>query len=122
MINVTRKLVKHRVLVLIIAFALLIPSAIGFLNTKINYDILYYLPKDIETMKGQDILLEDFGKGAYGMFVCNGMNANEVQKMKEDVEKIDHVAQVICFESLTGGRLPKEMLPESVKDIFYSKD
>ncbi len=122
MINITRKLVKFRIPILIIAFALLIPSGIGFLNTKINYDILYYLPKDIETMKGQDILLEDFGKGAYGMFVCNGLKPSEVQKLKEEVEQIDHVAQVICFDSITGGKIPKEMLPDSVKNIFYSKN
>jgi len=122
MINITRKLVKFRIPILIIAFALLIPSGIGFLNTKINYDILYYLPKDIETMKGQDILLEDFGKGAYGMFVCNGMKPNEVQGLKEDIEEIDHVAQVICFDSITGGKIPKEMLPDSVKNIFFSKN
>lgn len=122
MIHLTRKLVKFKNLILIVAFALLIPSAIGFFSTKINYDILYYLPKDIETMKGQDILLEDFGKGAYGMFVCNGLKSNEVQDLKEKVENIDHVAQVICYDSLTGGKLPKEMLPDSVQKIFFSKN
>lgn len=122
MINISRKIVKFRALILIIAFALLVPAGIGFLCTKINYDILYYLPDNIETMKGQDILLEDFGKGAYGLFVCNGMKQNEIQKMKEEVEQIDHVAQVICFDSITGGRIPKEMVPDKVKDIFYSKD
>lgn len=122
MINISRKIVKFRALILIIAFALLVPAGIGFLCTKINYDILYYLPDNIETMKGQDILLEDFGKGAYGLFVCSGMKQNEIQKMKEEVEQIDHVAQVICFDSITGGRIPKEMVPDKVKDIFYSKD
>ena len=122
MINISRKIVKFRALILIIAFALLVPAGIGFLCTKINYDILYYLPDNIETMKGQDILLEDFGKGAYGLFVCNGMKQNEIQKMKEEVEQIDHVAQIICFDSITGGRIPKEMVPDKVKDIFYSKD
>ena len=115
MINISRKIVKFRALILIIAFALLVPAGIGFLCTKINYDILYYLPDNIETMKGQDILLEDFGKGAYGLFVCNGMKQNEIQKMKEEVEQIDHVAQVICFDSITGGRIPKEMVPDKVK-------
>ena len=122
MLKVSEKIVKFRKLILVLAFLLLIPSGMGYLNTKVNYDILYYLPDEIETMKGQDVLLDDFGKGAYGMFVCNGMNKNEVQNMKEEVEQIDHVAQVICFDSLTGGRIPKEMLPESVKDIFYGRD
>ncbi|MCF0113829.1 MAG: MMPL family transporter [Erysipelotrichaceae bacterium] len=122
MLNITRKLVKHKITVLMIAVLLLIPSAIGFFSTRINYDILYYLPHDIETMKGQDVLLEDFGKGAYGMFVCNGMNSAEVQSLKEKVEKIDHVTEVICFDALTGGNLPKEMLPESIREVFYAKD
>ena len=112
MLKISEKIVKFRKLILILAFLLLIPSGIGYLNTKVNYDILYYLPKEIETMKGQDVLLDEFGKGAYGMFVCNGMGKNEVQKMKEEVEQIDHVAQVICFESLTGGAIPEEMLPK----------
>lgn len=121
MLKVSEKIVKFRIPILILALLLLIPSAWGFMNTKVNYDILYYLPKEIETMKGQDILLDEFGKGAYGMFVCNGMKKNEVQKMKEEVEKIDHVAQVICFDSITSGSIPEEMLPDSVKDIFYGK-
>ena len=83
MLKISEKIVKFRKLILILAFLLLIPSGIGYLNTKVNYDILYYLPKEIETMKGQDVLLDEFGKGAYGMFVCNGMGKNEVQKMKE---------------------------------------
>lgn len=122
MINITRKIVKFRIPILLIALALLIPSGIGYLTTKVNYDILYYLPDNIETMKGQDILLDEFGKGAYGMFVCNGMKPNEVQAMKEEVEKIDHVAQVICFDSITGGKIPAEMLPDKIKDIFFSKN
>ena len=107
MLKVSEKIVKFRKLILVLAFLLLIPSGMGYLNTKVNYDILYYLPDEIETMKGQDVLLDDFGKGAYGMFVCNGMNKSEVQNMKEEVEQIDHVAKVICFDSLTGGRIPK---------------
>lgn len=122
MLRISEKIVKWRIPILIAAVALLIPAAIGYINTKVNYDILYYLPKDIETMQGQDILLDEFGKGAYGMFVCDGMKKNEVQAMKEQVENVDHVAQVICLDSLTGGSLPEEMLPESVREIFYGKD
>lgn len=122
MLKFSEKIVKLRNWIILLAFLLLIPAGVGYFNTKVNYDILYYLPKEIETMKGQDVLLEDFGKGAYGMFVCNGMGTNEVQRMKEEVEQIDHVAQVICFDSLTGGQIPEEMLPESVKEIFYGKD
>ena len=114
--------VKHRRLILILSVLLLIPAVIGFLNTRINYDILYYLPDNIETMKGQDILLNDFGKGAYGIFVCDGLSTADQIKLEEKVSKVDHVASVICYSSLTGGEIPAEMLPDNIKDIFYSKD
>ena len=97
MLKVSEKIVKFRKLILVLAFLLLIPSGMGYLNTKVNYDILYYLPDEIETMKGQDVLLDDFGKGAYGMFVCNGMNKSEVQNMKEEVEQIE-IGRASCRE------------------------
>lgn len=118
----SKAIVKSRFFILILSVLLLIPAAIGFVSTRINYDILYYLPKDIETMEGQDILLDEFGKGAYGMFICNGMDTLDVQKMASKVEEIDHVADVICFDSLTDGQIPSDMLPEKVKEIFYSGD
>lgn len=74
------KIVQFRIPILIISLLLLIPSVLGFLNMKINYDILYYLPDDIETMEGQDILMDEFGKGAYGMLVCNGLNSADAIK------------------------------------------
>lgn len=122
MLKLSEKLVKLRIPILLLAVALLVPAGIGFLNTKVNYDILYYLPDDIETMQGQDILMEDFGKGAYGMFVCNGMESADVIRMAEKLESVDHVAEVICFDNLTGGKLPANLLPEEVKKIFYSKN
>lgn len=116
------KIVQFRIPILIISFLLLIPSVMGFLNMKINYDILYYLPDDIETMEGQDILMDEFGKGAYGMLVCNGLNSADAIKLAERLEKVDHVADVICYDSLTGGEVPKELLPDEIKDVFYAKD
>ena len=82
----TEKIVKLRIPILIISILLLIPSFIGFVNTRINYDILYYLPDDIETMQGQDILMDEFGKGAYGMIVCNGMSSAEVIKTTDKIK------------------------------------
>lgn len=116
-----QKLVKLRIPILIAAVLLLIPSAVGFVRTKINYDILYYLPKDIETMQGQDILMDEFGKGAYGMFVCNGMGSADIIRMTEKLEAIDHVTEVICFDNLTGGAIPQELLPAEVRKIFFSE-
>lgn len=120
--KLAEKIVRFRIPILIISLLLLIPSVFGVLSTKINYDILYYLPDDIETMEGQDILLEEFGKGAYGMLVCNGMESNAAIRLAESLEKVDHVADVICFDSLTGGQLPKELLPEDLKNVFYSNN
>ena len=122
MLRFGKGVVKLHKLILILSVLLLIPSVIGFLNTHINYDILYYLPKDIETMKGQDILLEDFGKGAYGIFVCDDLSTADQIKLEEKISKVDHVADVICYSSLTGGELPAEILPSEIKNIFYSKN
>ena len=122
MLKVSKAIVKSRYVILALAVLLLIPSAIGFLNTKINYDILYYLPKDIETMRGQDVLLEDFGKGAYGIFVCEGMKSADQIKLVEKIEQIDHVAEVICYNDITDGEVPVEMLPDKIRNLFYSKD
>ena len=121
MLKLSEKLVKLRIPILILAAALLVPAGIGFISTKVNYDILYYLPDDIETMQGQDILMDEFGKGAYGMFVCNGMSSADAIRMAEKLEQVDHVAEVISFDSLTGGALPAEMLPAEVRKIFYSE-
>ncbi|MGN0436030.1 MAG: RND family transporter [Wujia sp.] len=120
--KLSEKIVKYRVAILIVAVILLIPSAIGFLNTRVNYDILYYLPDDIETMEGQDILMDEFGKGAYGLFVCNGLSTKDTIKLADKIDEIDHVAEVISFDSLTNGLVPEEMLPEKVRNIFYSKN
>lgn len=122
MLKFGKQIVRSRYLILILAFLLLIPSVIGFLNTRINYDILYYLPDDIETMQGQDVLLNDFGKGAYGIFVCDGLTTKEQIDMREKVLAVDHVADVISYSSLTDGQIPVEMMPESVQDVFMSED
>lgn len=116
------KIVKFRIPILIISVLLLIPSMLGFMHTKVNYDILYYLPDNIETMKGQDILMDEFGKGAYGILVCDGLNSADTIKLVEKLEKVEHVADVISYDNLTGGALPKEMLPDELSDVFYSED
>ena len=119
MLKFGKTVVKHRVLILILAVLLLIPSTFGFIATHINYDLFSYLPSDIETMQGQDILLDEFGKGAYAIFVCDDMQDKEVSALKEDLEDVDHVADVLGLSDLN---IPVEMLPDEVQDIFYSKD
>ena len=88
MVKFGKWIAKHRILILIVSILLLIPSVIGFVTTRVNYDILSYLPKDIETMKGQDILLEDFGKGGFSMVMIEGMSDKDVAETKKKIEEI----------------------------------
>ncbi|MBR5405806.1 MAG: MMPL family transporter, partial [Oscillospiraceae bacterium] len=109
---------KYRVLVLITGILLLIPSVFGYLHTRVNYDILSYLPKDINTMAGQEILKEEFGKGAFSFVVTEGMSEKDVRKTADRIADIDHVADVVCYETLTDLRIPKEILPQKIYDVF----
>ena len=105
MVKFGKKIVKFRVPILILSILLLIPSALGYLHTRINYDVLTYLPDNIETMKGQDILVNDFGTGAFSMFIVDGM---------ED-------KYVILYDSISDMSMPKSMLPTKVYDAFNSE-
>ena len=115
-------IVKLRYVILIAAIALLVPSAIGYFNTRVNYDILTYLPKDIETMKGQDILLDQFGTGSFVLYVAEGMEEKDVANLKSKIENVDHVADVIWYDSVMDLSVPMEMLPTEVYDAFNSED
>lgn len=114
--------VKLRIPILVLSFLLLIPSVIGYFNTRVNYDILYYLPNDIDTMQGQDILLDDFGKGAYAMVVVDGMNKSNVSKLVKKVEGVDHVASVISYSGVVGDDVPSEILPDKFRSYFENED
>lgn len=113
---------KHRALVLVIGILLLIPSAFGYLGTRVNYDILSYLPEDINTMQGQDILKAEFGKGGFSFVITEGMREKEIAETADKIAAIDHVADVVCYESLTDLRIPKEILPQKVYDAFNKGD
>lgn len=117
-----RKIVKFRIPVFVISILLLIPAAIGYINTKVNYDILYYLPDEIETMKGQDILVDQFGTGAYSMFICEGMENKDVASLKSQIEEVEHVAKVVWYDSFADISTPMEMLPEKIRSAFNSDD
>lgn len=114
--------VKLRIPILVLSFLLLIPSVLGYFNTRVNYDILYYLPNDIDTMQGQDILLDDFGKGAYAMVVVDGMNKSNVSKLVKKVEGVDHVASVISYSGIVGDDVPSEILPDKFRSYFENED
>lgn len=122
MIKLSKAIVKHRVLILIIAAVLIIPSVIGMAGTRINYDMLSYLPDDIETIEGQDILLKDFGKGAFSFVIVDGMEDKDISKLRGKLEKIDNVDSVIWYDSLMDVSVPKEVLPDEIYNAFNSGD
>lgn len=114
---------RHRKLVLVITFLLLIPSVYGFLTTRINYDILTYLPKNLESVKGQDILDKEFKQAALSMLIIKGdMNISDIQRLKDKISKVDGVEKVIWVDDFLDPTIPKEMLPEILKSTFYSSD
>ena len=117
-----RGIVKARIPILVISILLLIPAALGYINTHVNYDILYYLPKEIDTMQGQDILLDEFQKGAYAIVVVDGMHGRELTKLEDKIENVDHVAKLISYNSIVGGDVPLEMIPEKLRSQFYNSD
>ncbi len=122
MLKLGQQVVKHKVLILLIGVLLMIPSAIGYLNTRVNYDLLSYLPEDIDTMIGQNILIDEFGKGGFSFVILEGMPDKDVEKVKEKLEGVDHVAQVLWYDSLADISVPKEVLPEKYYDFFNSDD
>lgn len=121
MIRFGKGVVRFRIPILIISVLLLIPSAIGYFNTRVNYDILTYLPEDIETMKGQDILLQEFGTGAFSFCVVDGIEEKEIAEMRAEMELVPHVKAVIWYDSLADISIPMEMLPEDIYNFFNNE-
>lgn len=122
MIKFGKAVVKLRIPILILSILLLIPAGIGYLNTRVNYDILTYLPEDIETMKGQDILLEEFGTGAFSFCVVEGMEPGDVAVMREQMVEVPHVKSVIWYDSLADISIPIEMLPDEIYEFFNNDE
>ena len=122
MVKVSKKIVKFRVPILILSIILLIPAVWGYVNTRINYDVLTYLPEDIETMQGQEIMTNDFGIGAFSMLMVDGMEDKEIVKLKEKVEKVDGVENVLWYDSLADISVPQSMLPSKLYDEYNTED
>lgn len=118
MVKFGKKIVKYRVTILILSVLLLIPSVWGYVHTRINYDVLTYLPEDIETMQGQEIMTEDFGIGAFSMLMVDGMEDKDVAKLKEQVEQVDGVAKVMWYDSAADISIPQSMLPDTLYDVY----
>ena len=117
-----RFIVKSRIPILVISVLLIIPSVIGYMKTRVNYDVLYYLPDNIETIEGQDILLNDFNKGAYAVVMVQNMTPHEIDKLIKKIESVDHVAELISFNNLLGDTVPIDILPEKYSSKFYNKE
>ena len=122
MLKFGKAVVKSRFVILILAVLLLIPSLISYANTRVNYDILSYLPKNIDTMKGQDILLNDFGTGAYSFVVVEGMDNKDLKKTADTISDIPHVKKVLWYGSVMDMNIPKEALPEKAYKFIHNTD
>ena len=116
--RLAKKIVQLRVPILVLAVLLLIPSVIGMAHTRINYDMLTYLPEDMETVIGQDELMKDFGKGAFSLIVIEDMQPEAVSKLRKSIEGVDHVDSVIWYDSLMNVSIPIELLPDRIYDAF----
>lgn len=117
-----KAIVKSRFIILIIAFALMVPSVFGMIFTRVNYDMLSYLPADLETIKGQDYLKGDFGKGAFSFIIAENMDEKDVISLEEKLRKVDHVETVLWYADIADVSVPIDMLPKSVKEAFNSDD
>lgn len=122
MIKFGKGVVKTRILILILAFALLIPAGISFINTRINFDILSYLPGQIETMKGQDIMVDEFGTGALSFVVIEDMDDQDIKVLADDIEDLEGVKDVIWYGTIADSSLPREALPDDLYDFFNNAD
>ena len=114
--------VKCRIPILILAVALLVPSLIGMIMTRINYDMLTYLPGDIDPVVGQDILMDEFGKGAFSFVIIEGMDPKDVSSLREDISHVDHVDTVLWYDDFADVSVPMEILPSKLYDAFNSGD
>ena len=122
MVKTGKWIAKHRILIVLIGILLLIPSVIGTIKTRINYDILSYLPESLETVKGQDVMVDEFGTGAFSMVVVEDMPLKDVQKLKNKFEEIEHVKKVLWYDDIADISVPTSMVPKDLKDIFFADD
>ena len=122
MVNTGKWIAKHRIIILILGVLLLIPATIGTIKTRINYDLLSYLPEHLETVKGQDILVDEYGMGAFSMVVVDGMDMKDVQKLEDQFSEVEHVKDVLWYDDAADISLPVEMLPSDLKKAFFNGD
>ena len=119
MIKVGKWIAKHRVLMLLIGFLLVIPSVIGIANTRVNYDLLSYLPEHLETVKGQDIMVDEYGMGAFSMVVVENMKMKDIQALEDKFSEVPHVKDVLWYDDVADISLPVEMIPKDLQEAFF---
>ena len=120
--KIGKAIAKGRYLIFILALALLVPSAIGYLNTRVNYDILSYLPESLETVSGQDIMVDEFGMGAFSMVIVEGMDNKDAAALETDLETVNHVKEVLWYDDMLDLSVPVSMIPDSIRDAFFQGD
>lgn len=122
MIAAGKWITKHKALIIILSLLLVIPSFIGMIKTRTNYDLLSYLPDTLETVSGQDIMVDEFGMGAFSMVIVEDMDMKDVSALKEEIKEVDHVEDVIWYDSLMDITVPKEMLQEDIQEVLFRGD
>ena len=122
MVKVGKWIAKHRILMLVIGFLLIIPSVIGMAKTRVNYDLLSYLPEHLETVKGQDIMVDEYGMGAFSMVVVENMELKDVQKLEEKFSEVDHVKDILWYDDVADISLPVAMIPKDLREAFFQGD
>lgn len=122
MVKVGKWIAKHKVLVLLIGLLLVFPSMIGIAKTRVNYDLLSYLPETLETVKGQDIMVDEFGMGAFSMVVVENMEMKDVQKLEDEFSQVEHVKDVLWYDDVADISLPVEMIPQDLREAFFKGD
>lgn len=122
MVKVGKWIAKHKIFIIIVGILLLIPSCLGMAATRINYDVLSYLPDTLETVEGQDIMVDQFGMGAFSMIIVEDMELKDVSALKEKIEAVDHVKKVLWYDSVLDISVPIEMLPKDLREAFFNGD
>lgn len=122
MITLGKWITKHKNIILLAAVILLVPSAIGYVTTRVNYDVLSYLPATLETVEGQDILVDEFGMGAFSMVIAEGMTMKEAADLEKQIEGINHVTDVLWYDDFLDISVPTEMMPKKLQDAFFNGD
>ena len=113
---------RHKILIILFAVVLMIPAVIGYVKTRINYDLLSYLPDSLETVSGQDTMVDKFGMGAFSMIVVENMENKDVVELKEKLKKVEHVEKIIWYDDVVDITFPVEMIPDKLRDALFSGD